>query len=250
MWTANAATVSPSADTADGKIHFTPANLTNKFHRSIEHEVTGRILKATFSSAEHFVHHPALPAVEHFGDEGAANHTRFCHQYDEQGIEFFVYGRHAFDSRHPAPTKFPARHTFEACEAVARLHQLESDKVVIAQQNPAVIDQGVFHNDVIAVGNKDILFCHEQAFHNQQGVYDELTKKMSGDFKIIEVPTGAVSVDDAVTSYLFNSQLLALPSGETLLVLPEECRNNSNVWLTLNRCWPINVVSTEFRFST
>ncbi len=90
MWTANAATVSPSADTADGKIHFTPANLTNKFHRSIEHEVTGRILKATFSSAEHFVHHPALPAVEHFGDEGAANHTRFCHQYDEQGIEFFL----------------------------------------------------------------------------------------------------------------------------------------------------------------
>jgi len=230
MWTANAATVSPSADTADGKIHFTPANLTNKFHRSIEHEVTGRILKATFSSAEHFVHHPALPAVEHFGDEGAANHTRFCHQYDEKGIEFFVYGRHAFDSRHPAPTKFPARHTLEACEAVARLHQLESDKVVIAQQNPAVIDQGVFHNDVIAVGNKDILFCHEQAFHNQQGVYDELTKKMSGDFKIIEVPTGAVSVDDAVTSYLFNSQLLALPSGETLLVLPEECRNNTNVW--------------------
>lgn len=230
MWTANAATVSPSADTADGKIHFTPANLTNKFHRSIEHEVTGRILKATFADPAHFVHHPALPAVEHFGDEGAANHTRFCHQYGEKGIEFFVYGRHAFDSRHPAPKKFPARHTFEACEAVARLHRLESDKVVIAQQNPAVIDQGVFHNDVIAVGNKDILFCHDQAFLNQQGVYDELTQKMSDDFKVIEVPTSAVSVDDAVTSYLFNSQLLALPSGETLLVLPEECRNNPNVW--------------------
>ena len=230
MWTANAATVSPSADTADGKIHFTPANLTNKFHRSIEHEVTGRILKATFADENYFVHHPALPTVEHFGDEGAANHTRFCHQYGERGVEFFVYGRHAFDSRFPAPKKFPARHTYEACEAVVRLHRLESNNVVLAQQNPEVIDQGVFHNDVIAVGNQNILFCHEQAFLNQQQVYDELKRKMTGDLNVIEVPTSAVSVDDAVTSYLFNSQLIALPSGETLLVLPEECRNNPNVW--------------------
>src|SRR4051812_47984080 len=28
MWTANAATVAPSADTADGRVHLTPANLT------------------------------------------------------------------------------------------------------------------------------------------------------------------------------------------------------------------------------
>lgn len=230
MWTANAATVSPSADTADGKVHFTPANLTNKFHRSIEHETTGRILQATFADKNHFVHHPALPAVEHFGDEGAANHTRFCHQYDEQGVEFFVYGRHAFDSQYPAPKKYPARHTFEACEAVARLHQLHSAKVVIAQQNPDVIDQGVFHNDVIAVGNKNVLFCHEQAFLNQQAVYTELTAKVGGNFKIIEVPTSAVTIEDAVTSYLFNSQLLEMPNGETVLVLPEECQNNERVW--------------------
>lgn len=230
MWTANAATVSPSADTADGKVHFTPANLTNKFHRSIEHETTGRILQATFANKKHFAHHPALPAVEHFGDEGAANHTRFCHQYDEQGVEFFVYGRHAFDSRYSAPKKYPARHTFEACEAVARLHQLNGDKVVIAQQNPDVIDQGVFHNDVIAVGNKNVLFCHEQAFLNQQDVYNELTAKVGGNFKIIEVPTSAVTIEDAVTSYLFNSQLLEMPNGEILLVLPEECRNNERVW--------------------
>jgi succinylarginine dihydrolase len=43
MWTANAATVSPSGDTADAKIHFTPANLTNKYHRSLEPQVTGNI---------------------------------------------------------------------------------------------------------------------------------------------------------------------------------------------------------------
>jgi len=34
MWVANAATVSPSADSADGRTHFTVANLNNKFHRT------------------------------------------------------------------------------------------------------------------------------------------------------------------------------------------------------------------------
>ncbi|MGF1687240.1 N-succinylarginine dihydrolase [Photobacterium japonica] len=230
MWTANAATVSPSGDTADSKVHFTPANLVNKFHRSIEHDVTGRILQATFADDAHFVHHAALPMSEHFGDEGAANHTRFCHEYGEQGVEFFVYGRHAFDGRFPAPAVFPARQTFEASDAVARLHQLKADHVVFAQQNPAIIDHGVFHNDVIAVGNKNLLFCHELAFLDPQTVYATLTERMGDEFTIIEVPVDAVPVHDAVSSYLFNSQLLTLPNGETVLVLPQECRENPMVW--------------------
>ncbi len=36
MWVANAATVAPSADTLDGKVHLTVANLNNKFHRASE----------------------------------------------------------------------------------------------------------------------------------------------------------------------------------------------------------------------
>lgn len=39
-------------------------------------------------------------------------------------MEFFVYGRSAFDSRYPAPQKYPARQTLEASQAVARLHGL------------------------------------------------------------------------------------------------------------------------------
>ncbi|MFC6671176.1 N-succinylarginine dihydrolase [Marinobacterium aestuariivivens] len=230
MWTANAATVSPGADTHDGRVHFTPANLTNKFHRSIEHETTGRILRATFPNEQHFSHHSALPGVEHFGDEGAANHTRFCHEYGKRGIEFFVFGRYAFDSRKPAPRKYPARHTFEASQAIVRKHQLSSQHVVYAQQNPDVIDQGVFHNDVIAVGNRNLLFCHEQAFLDQQTVKRDLSRAMQGDFNVIEVPTEKVSVQDAVQSYLFNSQLLSLPDGRTLLVIPEECRQTPAVW--------------------
>jgi len=230
MWTANAATISPSADATDSKIHFTPANLSNKFHRSIEHEITGNILKATFSDASHFAHHEALPSVDHFGDEGAANHTRFCHAYGERGVEFFVYGKEAFNLNQIAPKKYPARHTLEASQAVARLHQLEDSHVVYAQQHPDVIDAGVFHNDVIAVGNSDILFCHQQAFLNQQAVKAELTQKMGGKFNIIEAPTELVSVQDAVSSYLFNSQLLSLPNGKTALVIPQECENNPRVW--------------------
>ena len=230
MWTANAATISPSADTADGKIHFTAANLSNKFHRSIEHRVTGNILRATFSDPQYFSHHRALPSVDHFGDEGAANHTRFCHDYAERGIEFFVYGKHAFDSTQPAPKKYPARHTLEASQAVARLHQLDNKHVVYAQQHPDVIDAGVFHNDVIAVGNSNLLFCHQQAFLYQREVKAQLQQKMGENFHIIEAPTDLISVQDAVTSYVFNSQLLCLPNGKTLLVIPQECEQNPRVW--------------------
>ncbi|MEM0912426.1 MAG: N-succinylarginine dihydrolase, partial [Pseudomonadota bacterium] len=164
MWTANAATVSPSADTSDNKVHFTPANLTNKFHRSIEPDTTGNILRAVFKDDTHFHHHKHLPENDHFGDEGAANHTRFCRRFGETGVEFFVYGKHAFDETTPHPIKYPARQTFEASESIARLHGLKAEKTVYAQQNPDVIDQGVFHNDVIAVGSRNVMFYHESAF--------------------------------------------------------------------------------------
>ncbi len=232
MWTANAATVSPSADTADGKVHFTPANLVNKFHRSIEHIVTGRILRSTFADTRYFSHHHALPSVEQFGDEGAANHTRFCRDYGDAGVEFFVYGRHAFDDSKPAPKRYPARHTVEASQAIARLHQLSEKRVVFAQQNPDVIDEGVFHNDVIAVGNRDVLLCHQEAFLDQASVLAELRSRMETELRVIEVPTTRVSVPDAVSSYLFNSQLLSVGS-ETHLVVPKECRSNMDVWAYL-----------------
>src|SRR5687768_11173563 len=76
MWAANAATVSPSADTSDGRMHFTPANLVSLFHRSLEAPTTAAVLRAIFNDEKHFAHHPPLPATMHFSDEGAANHTR------------------------------------------------------------------------------------------------------------------------------------------------------------------------------
>jgi succinylarginine dihydrolase len=238
MWTANAATVSPSADTADGRVHFTAANLNSKFHRSIEHPTTSRVLAAMFHDEKHFAHHPALPAVNQFGDEGAANHTRFCRDYDEAGVEFFVFGRSAFDGRYSSPQRYPARQTLEASQAIARLHGLTDEGVVYAQQNPEVIDQGVFHNDVIAVGNAEVLFYHEDAFLESDRVLKELADKLDrrgGTLRAVCVPHSQVSVNDAVRSYLFNSQLLLKPDGQTLLIVPEECRQNTQVWTYLDQ---------------
>lgn len=231
MWTANAATISPSKDTQDGKIHFTPANLTNKFHRSLEPETTGRILKAMFTDERHFQHHQHLPDNDHFGDEGAANHTRLCSEYGEKGVELFVFGRYAFDYNKPAPRNFPARHTFEACEAVARLHGLSDDKVVYIQQSPEVIDQGVFHNDVIAVGNQNVLFYHQQAFVDSAQKLDEVKRKFGdkSELYLIEVMDHEVTVQQAIQTYLFNTQVITLPNGEMAIIAPTECRDHPQV---------------------
>ncbi|MGZ7881642.1 N-succinylarginine dihydrolase [Acinetobacter soli] len=235
MWTANSCTVSPSADSADGRVHFTAANLNNKFHRSIEHQTTSRILQAMFNHDVYFAHHEALPEAALFGDEGAANHNRLGGAYDQAGIQVFVYGQQQLGGN-VAPKKFPARQTREASEAIARLHGLHADRTVFVQQNPEVIDQGVFHNDVIAVSNQQVLFHHQQAFLNQSQALAEIREKMAAigqDFVAIEVPEQRVSVQDAVSTYLFNSQILTRPDGAMTLVVPEESRQNASVWAYL-----------------
>lgn len=249
MWTANAATVSPSADTTDGKVHFTPANLTNKFHRSLEPETTGNILKATFNNEQHFTHHQHLPDNDHFGDEGAANHTRLCNSYDEQGVEIFTFGRYAFNRSMPKPNKFPARQTLEASKAVARLHGLSESQTVYVQQNPDVIDQGVFHNDVIAVGNQNVLFYHQQAFLNTDSFLGELRAKFGEQpLHAIEVKTEQVSVEDCVKTYLFNTQIITLPSGEMAIIAPMHCYENASVKAYLDELVTLNTPIKEVKY--
>jgi succinylarginine dihydrolase len=248
MWTANAATVSPSADTADKRVHFTVANLNNKFHRAIEADTTSATLRSIFKNETHFVHHAALPQQALMGDEGAANHNRLGGDYGAAGVEVFVYGKQAFGGM-VEPQRFPARQTREASEAVMRLHGLDAAQTVFIQQNPDVIDQGVFHNDVIAVSNRNVLFHHQQAFLNQTQALDEISQKMSAlghQFISVEVPTAQVSVADAVGTYLFNSQLLSKPDGKMMIVVPEESRQNQRVWdylsSLINSNGPINEI--------
>lgn len=227
MWVANAATVAPSADTLDGKVHLTVANLNNKFHRATEAETTERVLRAIFNHDAHFEVHQALPQVAMFGDEGAANHNRLGGDYGDPGLQLFIYGRE--EGGNAAPTRYPARQTLAASQAVARLNQVNPSQVVFAQQNPHVIDQGVFHNDVIAVSNRQVLFCHEQAFAHQEKLLATLHERVRC-FTPVQVPTEAVSVQDAVETYLFNSQLLSRDDGSMMLVLPQESRDHKGVW--------------------
>ena len=232
MWTANTATVSPSADTKDGKVHFTVANLTNKLHRSFEHIQAERILRAIFHDEHHFSVHRPLPSTPAFGDEGAANHTRLCADYAAPGVELFVYGRSEFAAHIAGPKKYPARQTIEASQAVARLHGLPESRTVFVQQNPDTIDLGVFHNDVIAVGNGPVLFYHQEAFVNEVAVIEQCRAtldQLGAQLLPIRVDTEQVSVCDAVSTYLFNSQLLTKPNGKMLLLVPQECHENAAV---------------------
>ena len=228
MWTANAATVSPSADTADGRVHFSPANLQAKFHRGIEAETTTRVLRAIFADPARFCVHDPLPPSAHLGDEGAANHTRLCVAHGAPGVEVFVYGRRAF-SKGPAPTRFPARQTLEASEAIARRHGLDPSRTVFVQQTPSVIDAGVFHNDVISVGHLGVLLVHEDAFPNLSEHLAQLDALLGeGVLRPVVVPRAKVPVEDAVRSYLFNTQLLARGEG-VVIVAPRECEEVPSV---------------------
>tara|TARA_R110002073_G_scaffold336036_2_gene529974 strand:+ start:1577 stop:2917 length:1341 start_codon:yes stop_codon:yes gene_type:complete len=221
MWAANAAMVSPSADTADGRLHFTPANLQTQLHRSLEGPQTRRSLQWAFGDAARFAVHDCLPMQPAFADEGAANHVRLCRAHGEPGVEVFVYGREASESWSGA---FPARQTLESCQAIARAHGLDPARTVFVRQSQAAIDAGAFHNDVVCVGTRETLFFHELAFADRETAMADIRRAAEGLFDpiFVEVAEADVPIGDAVTSYLFNSQLLEWP-GEDRLVLVAPC---------------------------
>jgi succinylarginine dihydrolase len=228
MWTANAATVTPSADSGDGRLHLTPANLRAMFHRSIEHEQTGRFLRTIFDGPS-FAVHAAVPSGGEMGDEGAANHGRLCADHASPGLHLFTYGREAFDKTQR--TVFPARQALEASRAIAAKHGLSDGRTVFFQQSAEAIDAGAFHNDVVGVANGSAFLFHEQAYENTAAILDEITRKAEAlgfTPTFIEVPAAEVSLQDAVSSYLFNSQLLTAPDGTMKLLLPIEAEENPN----------------------
>lgn len=230
MWTANAATVSASADTTDHKVHFTAANLISNLHRHQEADFSHQIFSFLFSNEKYFVHHSVLPKATATSDEGAANHNRLCQSHKHSGINLFIYGRQAMRADKVIPKLLPARQTKEACEAIARNHCLDPDQLVFARQNPEVIDKGVFHNDVISVANESVYLIHEEALYEQQQVLAELRQKASFPLTIIELKNKQISVQDAVDTYLFNSQLITKPNKkEMILVAPIECQNHIRI---------------------
>lgn len=222
MWTANAATVSPAPDTRDGRCHLTTANLVTMPHRFQEWMDTSRQLAIAFADSGHFCLHS--PVMACFGDEGAANHMRMGASHGEAGLEIFVYGRPG--------GRFPARQHEQASRIVARSHGLDPARVLFVEQNPAAIDAGAFHNDVVAVANETVLFAHELAFADAQGTYDAIRARLP-QAEFVIVPASAVTLAEAIRTYLFNAQLVTLPAGGMALVIPTEAHDSPAVraWL-------------------
>ncbi|PKP97146.1 MAG: succinylarginine dihydrolase, partial [Alphaproteobacteria bacterium HGW-Alphaproteobacteria-13] len=240
MWAANAATVSPAPDSADGKCHLTVANLVTMPHRS--HEAPGTLaqLRLAFANPSFAVHAP-IPAP--FGDEGAANHMRLCPAHNAPGVEIFVYGA--------GGGRFPARQHLDASKAVARRHKLDPARTLFLRQSDTAIAGGAFHNDVVAVANEHVLFTHETAFHDRDAAHAEIRAAFP-EVEIVEVPESAVSLPDAIRSYLFNAQLVSLPDGAGMgLILPTEAQEVPAVrtWLEamvagngpIRRLFPVDV---------
>ena len=231
MWAANAATVVPSCDAGDGKVHFVPANLVSLLHRSIETETTERVLGAIFGDPNHFVVHPPLPACDALSDEGAANHTRLV--TGRAALHLFGWGRRAGQL---APTStHPARQAEQASRAVARICQLAPEQLLLWQQDPTGIDAGAFHSDVLAVGNEHLLLLHERAFVDHAQLLRELGQRLGEDSSVLLASEAELPLADAVAAYPFNSQLLSLPDGGMQLVAPLESRHNARARAFLER---------------
>jgi len=233
MWTANAATVAPRNDTSDHRTHLTPANLIANVHRSLEAPETSANLLRIFPAGPLFAHSAAVPGTLQLGDEGAANHTRLCPQHEDSGLHLFVYGAAAPDREEQRPKRYVARQSLEASMAVARLNQVPQERCVFIRQNPAAIEAGVFHNDVIATGNENVLLYHEEAYVDTPAAIGELSETyrrlFDRELAAVCVPTSRVSLAEAVRSYLFNSQIISLPGKVMLLLAPEECAENGPV---------------------
>jgi succinylarginine dihydrolase len=235
MWAANAATVAPSADTVDGRVHIVVANLATLFHRSIEAEGTFDVLARIFSDSRRFVVHRPLPSHTSFGDEGAANHMRLAPRHGEPGVHVLVYGRAAADAG--LATRFPARQTREASEAAARCFHLGPGRALFVRQSRRAIDAGAFHNDVVATSNEGVLVYHEAAYEaaDLARLLDVGRADVGPAFFPFGVKENEISLDEAVSTYLFNAQIVSAQGGSMTLVAPVECSESPRARAVLER---------------
>jgi len=229
MWTANAATVTPSAESADGRVHFTPANLTAMPHRALEDRQTHRVLSMIFADERHFDVHNPLAHTPLLGDEGAANHNRLCADHGAPGLELFIYGRDALGPK--MDLKFPGRQTLQASQAVARLHGLAEMNSLFHRQSATAINAGAFHNDVVCVSNETVLFFHEAAFSDPATLEKAVSAKadyLGFQPYFIIARSEDVPLPDVISSYLFNSQLVTLPDQTMALILPSQVEDTAS----------------------
>lgn len=225
MWTANAATVAPSSDTRDGSLNLTIANLDASLHRWIEPEDTLSELRLCVPNEAKV--HPEVPGGTMMRDEGAANHMRLSAAVTGSGLHVFVFG-----DGHPTPKQYFARQTRAACLAVARLNQLPLEGVILLKQNSNAIDAGAFHNDVVALSHRDLVVCHEAAYHNSEESLSALGDRFESLFRkplrIVVVGSQQLTLADSIRTYLFNSQVIDSPHEDAppIMICPKEVREH------------------------
>jgi succinylarginine dihydrolase len=239
MWAANAATISPSPDTQDNKIHLTPANLNTMFHRSIETEFTHQQCKIIFPTESFVIHEPSF-SISGYGDEGAANHLRISKSHNEKGFEIFVYGDSGFKNDKTSVK----RQALEVSRSIAFNHKLDMENTFFLQQNHQAIEEGSFHNDIVSLSNENVLIAHEKAFQNK----DDLNKMLNileskiDNFQYIEISNSEIPLKDIISSYLLNSQLITNSNNEMQLILPEEVKQYENCMSWLDKLKQISDV--------
>lgn len=224
MWAANAATVAPSRDTRDGRVHIGVANLQHMLHRSQEAEVTHAVLSAIFRDDKHFAVHEPLPAVSQLSDEGAANTLRL--QVGERpAVHVFAWGRGAY-ARHAA-SRFPARQTLEASQAQARVLGLDPAHVMFPQQHPDGLDGGASHTDILAVARGSLLLIHELALRDVNQVLRELRRRLGSALQVALARNAELPLQDAVATSVFGGQFYTTPAGQLGLLVAAESRENA-----------------------
>jgi len=236
MWTANAATVAPSCDTTDGKLHIVPANLCSNLHRGQEASERRDQLRTMFAPISNSQVHEPLPSVVSLRDEGAANHMRLCGLNGQKAVHVFVHGP-------IRGTKFMSRQTELASRRVANCLHLRNEDCVFVQQTQLAIDAGVFHNDVIAMSHRNLMIYHEHAFAGSESTVEMIREKFIAKTGLPLIALGVseseLALQEAVRTYLFNSQLVSLDSQNQKqgmeLICPSQCEASKTVQALIKR---------------
>ena len=152
-------------------------------------------------------------------------------QHLKPGFQIFVFGSTAFDAHHD----IIARQAEEISQAVSTQHQLDPDRVLFLKQNEQAINSGSFHNDIVSLANEEVFIFHQEAFADRvelERVLHHMKDHVKG-FHPIEILSEDISLDDLVSSYLLNSQLITVKNNEMMMLLPEEVQNHPNCmrWL-------------------
>ena len=224
MWTANAATVTPGPDGALPSTQVSIANLSASLHRSIESEQTSADLRAALGDT--CAINDAFGGGAPMRDEGAANHMRLSTFEDKPSVNVLVYG-----DQDPLPEMFWPRQTLAASKSIARRHRLFRDNTFFLKQHPLAIDAGAFHNDVVAMSHGDILIHHEFAFDDDGQAIAKVKQRFleleRTELRHIVVNSQQLSLEDSVSTYLFNSQIVSPPeSARPVIICPRQVREN------------------------